>query len=135
MSISIQYNISHSTQLSSFLLRLSHMLRSWTYGLTNFENWKARCLLFHFLSLMSHRWLILSLSFSCYLMTLKMFSEGKLSQAGQQNQQSSGIKPSYSKTSHGFEYKKNCTNKLSIKMFIKRKTMAEGLCFPNSSEF
>ena len=84
---------------------------------------------------MSQRWLILSLSFLCYVMTFKIFSEGKLSQAGQQNQQSSGIKPSYSKTSHGFEYKKNCTNKLSIKMFIKRKTMAEGLCFQNSSEF
>ena len=35
-----------------------------------------------------------------------MFSEGKLSQAGQKNQQSSGIKPFYSNTSYGFEYKK-----------------------------
>ena len=84
---------------------------------------------------MSQRSLILSLSFSYYVMTFKMFSEGKLSQAGQKNQQSSGIKPFYSNTSYGFEYEKNCTNKLSIKMFIKRKTMAEGLCFPNSSEF
>ena len=67
-------------------------------------------------------------------MTFKMFSEWKFSQAGQQNQQSSGVKP-YSNTSYGFENKKNCTNKLSIKMFIKRKTIAEGLCFPNSSEF
>ena len=39
-------------------------------------------------------------------MTFKIFSEGKLSQAGQQNQQSSGIKPSYSNTSYGFENKK-----------------------------
>ena len=84
---------------------------------------------------MSQRWLTLSLSFPCYVMTFKMFSEGKLSQAEQQNQQSSGIKPFYSNACYGFEYKKNCTNKLSIKMFIKRKTMAEGLCFPNSSEF
>ena len=68
-------------------------------------------------------------------MTFKMFSERKLSQAGQQNQQSSGIKPSYSNTSYGFENKKNCTNKLSIKMFIKTKTMAEGLCFPNFLSF
>ena len=64
-----------------------------------------------------------------------MFSEGKLSQAGQKNQQSSCTKPFYSNTSYGFEYKKNCTNKLSIKMVMKTKTMAEGLCFPNSSEF
>ena len=55
---------------------------------------------------MSQRWLILSLSFSCCVMTFKMFSEGKLSQAGQRNQQSSGIKPFYSNTSYGFENKK-----------------------------
>ena len=35
-----------------------------------------------------------------------MFSEGKLSQAGQQKQQSSGMKPSYPHTSYCFEYKK-----------------------------
>ena len=35
-----------------------------------------------------------------------MFSEGKLPQAGQQKQQSSGIKSSYSNTFYGFEYKK-----------------------------
>ena len=55
---------------------------------------------------MSQRWLILSLSFLRYVMTFKIFSEGKLSQAGQQNQQSSGIKPSYSNTSYRFENKK-----------------------------
>ena len=35
-----------------------------------------------------------------------MFLEGKLSQAGQKNQQSSGIKSFYSNTRYGFEYKK-----------------------------
>ena len=44
-----------------------------------------------------------------------MFSEGKLSQAGQKKQQSSGIKSFYSNIPYGFEYKKNSINKLSIK--------------------
>ena len=30
---------------------------------------------------------------------------------------------------------KNCINKLSIKMFIKRKTRADDLYVPNASEF
>ena len=84
--------------------------------------------------LMNQRWLIFSLSFSCYVMTYKMFSEGKLSRAGQKKK-SSGIKSFYSNAPYGFEYKKNCINKLSIKMFIKKNTRAEGLCFPNDSEF
>ena len=58
-------------------------------------------------------------NFSCYVNTYKMFSEEKLSQAGQKTQQSSGIKSFYSNTPYGFEYEKNCINKLSIKMFIK----------------
>ena len=37
MSLSIQYNISKSTQLPP-LLRFLHMLRSWTYSLTNSDN-------------------------------------------------------------------------------------------------
>ena len=36
-------------------------------------------------------------------------------------QQSVGIKYFYSNTSDGFEYKKNCFSKLSIKIFIKKK--------------
>ena len=35
-----------------------------------------------------------------------------------------GIKSFYSGIIYGFEYKKNCISKLSIKMFIKRKTRA-----------
>ena len=35
-----------------------------------------------------------------------MFSEEKLSKAKEKKQQSSGIKPFYSNTSYGFEYKK-----------------------------
>ena len=54
-------------------------------------------------------------------MTNKIFSVGKLSQAGQKN-----IKVVIS------FYR---INKLSIKMFIKRKTRAEGLYLPNASEF
>ena len=47
-----------------------------------------------------------------------MFSEEKLSQAGQKN----NIRKSfYPNTSYGFEDQKNCINKLSIKMFLKRK--------------
>ena len=52
-----------------------------------------------------------------------MFLEKKLSKAGQKK--SIGIKPFYSNTFYGFEYKKNSISKLSIKMFIKRKTTAE----------
>ena len=50
-----------------------------------------------------------------------MFSEEKLSQVGQK-QQSIGIKYFYWETSYGFEYKKNCSSILSVKMFIKKKT-------------
>ena len=35
-----------------------------------------------------------------------MFSEEKLSQAGQKKQQSIGMKPFYSNTSYGLEYEK-----------------------------
>ena len=52
-----------------------------------------------------------------------MFLEKNLSKAGQKK--SIGIKPCYSNTFYGFEYKKNSISKLSIKMFIKRKTTAE----------
>ena len=54
-----------------------------------------------------------------------MFSEEKLSHAGQKNQKSIGKKFSYSNRSYGFEYKKTCISKLSLKIFIKRKTRAE----------
>ena len=51
-------------------------------------------------------------------------------------QQSVGIKYFYSNTSDGFEYKKNCFSKLSIKIFIKKKHRSgKGLCLPNASEF
>ena len=43
-------------------------------------------------------------------MTCKMFSEEKLSKMVKK-QKSIGIKSSYSNTSYGFEYKKNCMNK------------------------
>ena len=52
-----------------------------------------------------------------------MFSEENLSKQGKK-QQSIGRKSSYSNTSSGFEYKKNCLSKLSITMFIKRETRA-----------
>ena len=51
-----------------------------------------------------------------------MFSEEKLPQSHQKQQQI-GIKSCYSNASYSFEYK-NCISKLSIKMFIKRKTRA-----------
>ena len=66
-------------------------------------------------------WLIISLNFPYYVMTNKIFSVGKLYQAGQKN----------NKVVVSFY----CINKLSIKMFIKRKTRAEGLYLPNASEF
>ena len=47
-----------------------------------------------------------------------MFSEEKLSQAGQKNNIRKSFYPS---TSYRFEDQKSCINKLSIKMFLKRK--------------
>ena len=58
-------------------------------------------------------------------MTYKMFSEKKLSQSGQKNQQSIGKKSFYLNTSYGFEHIKHYISNLSIKMFIKRKTREE----------
>ena len=52
-----------------------------------------------------------------------MFLDWKLSQAGQK-QQSISVNSFYSNTSYGFECKKHCLSKLSIKIFIKRKTKA-----------
>ena len=47
-----------------------------------------------------------------------------------------GIKSFYLNTPYGFEYKKNCISKLSIKVFIKGETKArKGLYLPNTSEF
>ena len=48
-----------------------------------------------------------------------MFPEEKLSQRSQKTAKHC-IKSFYSNTYSGFEHKKNCVNKLSIKMFIKR---------------
>ena len=53
-----------------------------------------------------------------------MFSEEKLSQAGQK-QQSISIKSLYWSIFNGFESKENFISKLTIKMTIKRKTRAE----------
>ena len=57
-----------------------------------------------------------------------MISDEKLSKVGQKKQQSIGIKSFYTNTSYGFEYKKNCISKFSIKVFIKRKTRAGKTC-------
>ena len=65
----------------------------------------------------------------------KQGQKNKTKQKQEQKKQSSSIKSFYSNTPYGFEYKKNCINKLSFKMFVKRKTRAEGLCFPKVSEF
>ena len=51
-----------------------------------------------------------------------MFSEKKLPQAEQKKCRSVGIKHFYSNTYYGFEYKRNWVSKLSIKIFIKRRT-------------
>ena len=59
----------------------------------------------------------------------------KLFQAGHKKKnkkKGAGIKSFYSNTSYSFEYKKDCISKLSVKMFIKRKTRA---CLPNASKF
>ena len=53
-----------------------------------------------------------------------MFWEEKLPQAGKK-QQRIGMKYFYLNTSYGLEYEKNWINKLSIKMFIKRKPEQE----------
>ena len=58
-----------------------------------------------------------------------MFSEEKLSQERQKQQQSIGIKSFYSNTSYGFEYHKNCMNKLFIKMFLKRPCFNTGKAY------
>ena len=72
---------------------------------------------------------------TCKMTYNKMLLVEKHSQAGQKKQ-SMGIKSFYWNTPYGFEYKKNCISKLSIKVFIKRKTKArKGLCLPNTSEF
>ena len=54
-----------------------------------------------------------------------MFSEEKLSLAGQKNiGRSIGIECFYSNTSYGFQYKEICISKSFIKMLIKGKTRA-----------
>ena len=63
-----------------------------------------------------------------------MFSEEKLSQAKQKQQQQIGIISFYSSASSSFEYK-NCMSKLSIKTFVQRKTIAEKPKITNASEF
>ena len=44
-----------------------------------------------------------------------------MSQAGQKKQQNISIKSFYANAFYGFEYRKNCKSKLSIKRFIKRR--------------
>ena len=55
-------------------------------------------------------------------MTWKLFSEEKLSQAWQKNQQRIGKKSFDSNISYAVGYKINYISKFFIKMFIKRKT-------------
>ena len=83
MSISIQQNISKSTQLPSLLCFCICFDDEPT---DKHKLWKLKreCLLFHFPCLMSE-WLIFTLSFPFYVMTYKMFSESKLSYAGQKH--------------------------------------------------
>ena len=52
------------------------------------------------------------------------YFQGRSCPKQDKKQPSIGIKSFYSNASYGFEYKKNCISKVSIKMFIKRKVWA-----------
>ena len=73
-----------------------------------------------------------SASFYCYVMAYKMFSEEKMSYAGQETNK---VLAFYSNTSYDFENKKIAKVHCQLKCSLKKIQIRKGLCLPNASEF